>query len=104
MASRSFVLFALVLLALMGGPGVAQEPDAQTVLQASLKAMGGDTLKTIQYSGTGYVGGVGQNVTPTADWPRTDLTSYTRTIDYDAKSSKKSSCSNRRRDRSDDKR
>ena len=49
---------------------------------------GGD-LKSIQYSGsTGYVAAVGQNYSPANDWPANQLTSYTRTIDYDAKSSK----------------
>jgi glyoxylase-like metal-dependent hydrolase (beta-lactamase superfamily II) len=46
-------------------------------------------VKTIQYSGsTGYVSAVGQNYSPAHDWPANQLTSYTRTIDYEAKSSK----------------
>src|SRR6185503_18774883 len=60
---------------------------ARTILQTALKAMG--DLKSIQYSGnTGYVSAVGQNFSPAHDWPANQLTSYTRTIDYDAKSSK----------------
>jgi len=80
------LVVAAALLAL-GGPGLAQEPDARTILQTALKAMG--DLKSIQYSGsTGYVSAVGQNYSPAHDWPANQLTSYTRTIDYDAKSSK----------------
>jgi glyoxylase-like metal-dependent hydrolase (beta-lactamase superfamily II) len=87
MTSRLWILFVVALLA-RGGPGVAQETDARAVLEAAVKAMGGD-VKTIQYSGsTGYVSAVGQNYSPAHDWPANQLTSYTRTIDYDAKSSK----------------
>ena len=78
-----------LLLALIARAGIAQEPDARTLLQTSLKAMGGENLKSIQYSGTtGYVAAVGQNYSPANDWPANQLTSYTRTIDYEAKSSK----------------
>ena len=46
-------------------PGVAQEPDARTLLQTSLKAMGGENLKSITYSGTtGYVANVGPELFP----------------------------------------
>ena len=87
MTSRLWILFVVALLA-RGGPGVAQETDARAVLEAAVKSMGGD-VKTIQYSGsTGYVAAVGQNYSPAHDWPANQLTSYTRTIDYDAKSSK----------------
>jgi len=89
MTSRLWILFVVVLLALLGGPGAAQEPDARTLLQTSLKAMGGENLKSIEYSGsTGYVAAVGQNYSPANDWPANQLTSYTRTIDYEARSSK----------------
>ena len=77
-------LFAVVL-ALTAGPTAAQ--DAHSVLQAASKAMGVDEMTTIQYSGTGWVGAVGQNFEPTMDWPRLELSSYTRTIDFDSLSS-----------------
>jgi len=89
MTSRSWILFVVVLLALLGGPGVAQEPDARMLLQTALKAMGGENLRSIQYSGTtGYVANVGQNYNPAMDWPANQITSYTRTIDYEARSSR----------------
>ena len=72
-------------------PGIAQEsePDARTVVQTALRAMGGENLKSITYSGTtGYVAAVGQNYAPSSDWPANQIVSYTRTVDYDAKSSK----------------
>ena len=94
MTSRLWMLFVAAALLALGGPGLAQEPDARTILQTALKAMG--DLKSIQYSGnTGYVSAVGQNFSPAHDWPANQLTSYTRTIDYDAKSSRRSSRSSR---------
>lgn len=75
---------AFVLLALMvTSPLRAQ--DARGVLQSAAKAMGAD-VKTIQYSGTGWTAAVGQSYSPAEDWPRFEVTRYTRTIDYDAKS------------------
>src|SRR6266851_7359904 len=73
-------------LALIGGTACAQ--DARSVLQTATKAMGATNLKTIQYSGTGFVAAVGQSYSLTDDWPRFEVTSYTQTIDYDAKSAR----------------
>jgi hypothetical protein len=70
---------------LAGGSVHAQ--DARGVLEAAAKAMGVAEMSSIRYSGTGWVGAVGQNFTPDLDWPRFDLTSYTRTIDFDTLSS-----------------
>ena len=70
-------------------PGwTAAAQDAQSVLQAAATAMGATNLKSIQYSGTGWRGAVGQNFRPELDWPRFQMTSYTRTIDFEARSSK----------------
>jgi len=84
MANR--VLALVAVLAVMVGPVAAQ--DARAVLQAAAKNMGADNLKTIQISGTGMNAAVGQSFGPNSDWPRFEVTKYTRTIDYDAKSSR----------------
>ena len=47
---KRFVMFVLAVG--LSAPVSAQ--DARAVLQASLKAMGGENLKTIQYSGAGW--------------------------------------------------
>src|SRR2546425_8260446 len=83
MARRLLVLCAL--LALTVGPAAAQ--DARTVLQAASTAIGAGNLKTVQISGTGWNAAPGQSYSPADDWPRFEVTRYTRTIDYDAKSS-----------------
>ena len=75
------IWLSLSLAVLMAGSAAAQ--DARSVLQAAATAMGVSNVKSIQYSGTGWQGMVGQNFAPDQDWPRVDLTSYTRTIDFD---------------------
>jgi glyoxylase-like metal-dependent hydrolase (beta-lactamase superfamily II) len=77
----------VVLLGLLVGTANAQ--DAQGVLRAAAKAMGNPSdVRSIQYSGTGWVAAVGQSFSPTDDWPKFEITSYTRTIDYPARSSR----------------
>ncbi len=73
-------------LALMSGTASAQ--TVQSVLQAASKNMGADNLKCITYSGTsGYVGIVGQAHDIRDDWPKVEISNYSRTINFDAKSS-----------------
>ncbi|MEE2636688.1 MAG: MBL fold metallo-hydrolase [Acidobacteriota bacterium] len=77
---------SLSLSALMTAPAAAQ--SVQSVLQATAIEMGMENLSSIEYSGTGWQGRVGQNVAPDRDWPRVELTAYTRAIDFDAMSSR----------------
>lgn len=79
----------LVVFVLLGSTiRMAAAQDARTVLQAASTAMGAANLKSIQYTGAGWIAAVGQSYEPNADWPRFEMTNYVRTIDYDAKSSK----------------
>ena len=81
MAKRLSVLVALgVLLA-----GTAAAQDAHGVVRAATDAMGDPS--NVRYSGTGWVANVGQSYTPDDDWPRFEVTAYTRTINYDDRSS-----------------
>ena len=82
MAKRLWIAFALFFLC----AGAASAQDAKTVLQAAQKAMGDVT--SIQYSGTGHIFSFGQAWKPDDPWPSTNLTSYTKTIDYSSKSAK----------------
>src|SRR5262245_4792212 len=85
MAKRFLVLVAL--LALCAGLAAAQ--DAKAVVQSAATAMGATNLKSIQYTGNGgWFGAFGQSFAPGENFPRTDITSYTRTIDYEAKTSR----------------
>jgi glyoxylase-like metal-dependent hydrolase (beta-lactamase superfamily II) len=84
MPRRSWLLFTVSVL--VASPVMAQ--NAQSVLQTTAIAMGMETMTSIRYSGTGWRGRVGQNVSPDRDWPRVELSSYTRTIDFETMSSK----------------
>ena len=83
MAKRLSVLVALG--ALLAGSAAAQ--DTQRVLRRPPPMMMGDP-SNVRYSGTGWVANVGQSYTPDDDWPRFEVTTYTRTIDYDDRSSR----------------
>src|SRR5919109_1753998 len=84
MAKKVCILVAI--LGLLTATAAAQ--DARSVLQVASAAMGVTNLKSIQYSGTGWNAAVGQSYSADEDWPRFEVTSYTRTIDYDSRSSK----------------
>jgi glyoxylase-like metal-dependent hydrolase (beta-lactamase superfamily II) len=68
--------------------GTATAQEVRSVLQAADTAIGAAKLKSVQYSGTGWIAAVGQSYIPYGNWPQFKMTSYTRTIDFDAKSSK----------------
>ena len=84
MARKLVIVAALAALAVTSGSA----QDARSALQASAAAMGLNNVKTIQYTGTGWNALVGQSYDLTEDWPRFEVTSYTRTIDYDANTSR----------------
>ena len=65
--------------------------DPAPLLAAASKEIGEANLKCITFSGTGYAGAVGQTFenAVNVDWPRIDsLANYTRTINWDAGTSK----------------
>ena len=67
----------------------ANAQDAQGVLRAAASAMGNPSeVRSIQYSGAGWVAAVGQSFSPIDDWPRFEITSYARTIEYPTRSSR----------------
>ena len=78
------VLLALSLLALSGRM-FAQEVDARAALLASLKAMGGENLKTIEIAAAGSTSLIGQQYSVEGNWPQIQIADYTRAIDFDAK-------------------
>jgi glyoxylase-like metal-dependent hydrolase (beta-lactamase superfamily II) len=86
--ARTLSLLSLlfVYIALTAVPVAAQ--DATAVLQAVAKNLGADKLQCITYSGSGYVSAVGQNYTPRDDWPRVELASFTKTVNFDTKSAR----------------
>ena len=57
--------------------------DAATVLRRADTAMGGATVKTLRYAGTGTGTTFGQAWQPGQAWPRITYSSYSRVLDYD---------------------
>src|SRR5262245_23931491 len=75
----------VVLFGLWGGAAFAQEVDARAALLASAKAMGADTLKTIEIAAAGSTSLIGQQYSIEGNWPQIQIADYTRAIDFDAK-------------------
>ena len=94
MAKR--VCCTVALLILVGAPAPAQQfppgyVDPAPLLAAVAAEIGEANLTCITYSGTGYGGAVGQTFENAVniDWPRIDsMANYTRTINWDAGTSK----------------
>src|SRR5579864_3679178 len=81
---RNVAIFSAVL-ALMAGTASAQAvKDVRSVLETSLKAMGGTNLKTIRYSASGWSSRIGQTYGLAEDWPHYEVADYTRVVDYGA--------------------
>ena len=66
----------------------ASAQDAKTVIGNASKAIGADTLKTVQYSATGFDFAIGQNPNATSPWPRFIEKSYTRAINFEQPASR----------------
>src|SRR5262245_21622069 len=87
----------LVLLlgvpALLVGPAAAQQQPnpnqvaAKALLQAADKAIGASSVKSWSATATGWMGYPGQQFAQ-GDLPRTDLKSFSYTVDYASKSAK----------------
>ncbi len=83
--SRRLIL-AGMLFTLFASLAAAQ--DAKTVIAAASKAMGADTLNTIEFSGSGADFAIGQAYSGNSPWPKFIDKTYTRQIDFRVPSSK----------------
>src|SRR6476661_6994872 len=75
------VLAALVVLS-------ASAQDATGVIANASKAIGVDSLKTVQYSATGLDFALGQAPNPSSPWPKFINKSYTRAINFETPASR----------------
>jgi glyoxylase-like metal-dependent hydrolase (beta-lactamase superfamily II) len=80
-------MFASVALAAFVVSAAAAQ-EARTVISNASKAIGADTLKTVQFSATGFDFALGQSPNPNAPWPRFINKTYTRAIDFEVPASK----------------
>jgi glyoxylase-like metal-dependent hydrolase (beta-lactamase superfamily II) len=65
----------------------ASAQDAKAVIDNASKTLGVTTLKTVQYSATGFDFALGQAANPSLPWPRFINKSYTRTINFESPAS-----------------
>jgi hypothetical protein len=79
--------YALAML-LSAFVGVSAAQDAKTVLADASKALGADTLNTVEFSATGYDFVLGQAYSPSSPWPKFLNKTYTRVIDFRIPASK----------------
>jgi glyoxylase-like metal-dependent hydrolase (beta-lactamase superfamily II) len=81
---RGCAVVALVLG--LAWPAAAQGQSARSVIDDVSKAMGGDSLQTLEYTASGFDFFLGQNFSPNAPWPKFIAKSYKRAIDFRAPS------------------
>src|SRR6266851_9779638 len=80
------VLAGLSLAAVLAWTASAQ--DAKAVIASASKALGVDTLKTVQYSATGFDFALGQAPNPASPWPKFIEKSYTRAVNFETPASR----------------
>jgi len=66
----------------------ATQQDTKTVISNATTALGADSLKTLEFSGSGYDYVIGQAPNPTSPWPKFNDKTYTRVVDLDAPASR----------------
>jgi glyoxylase-like metal-dependent hydrolase (beta-lactamase superfamily II) len=69
-------------LALAAPLSVHAQDDASAVLRRASAAMGANDLKTLRYTGAGTGASYGQAFKPDTRWPKLNIPSFTRQIDY----------------------
>jgi glyoxylase-like metal-dependent hydrolase (beta-lactamase superfamily II) len=87
--ARTIGTLSVTAVALMSVAASAQPaPTAQSLLQTVAQNLGTSSLRCVTYTAnSGYVGIVGQAHNIRDDWPRVAIARYSRTINFDAKSS-----------------
>ena len=69
-------------------PGLAAAQDAKTIVENAVKAMGAGNLGSVKYSGSGFNYALGQAPNPSSPWPKFNVKTYERIIDFDAGSTR----------------
>ena len=78
------LLGVVVLVGLLSAHAAGQ--DAKTVISNASRAMGADSLKTLQFTATGWEYTFGQAVNAKSPWPGYESKTYTRTINFETSS------------------
>jgi glyoxylase-like metal-dependent hydrolase (beta-lactamase superfamily II) len=80
------VFVTAFIVTALSAPAAAQ--DAKSVIAGASKAMGADSLKTVEYSGSGFDFAFGQAPNPSLPWPKFIDKTYTRQINFETPASK----------------
>jgi glyoxylase-like metal-dependent hydrolase (beta-lactamase superfamily II) len=75
-------LATLALAALL--VSIASAQDAKTLVGSAADAMGVTRLGSVRYSGSGFNYALGQAANPASPWPKFNVKTYERVIDFDA--------------------
>src|SRR5213593_5199737 len=75
-----------IIIILLAVPLVAGAQSAGTSLEKIAAALGTADVRSIEIAGNGTIFAVGQNATPTMPWPRFNLKSFTRSVNYETAS------------------
>src|SRR5438128_9633867 len=84
MFKRSLLTIGLTV-AITGSPSAQ---DAKAVITSASRAIGVDTLKSIQHSATGFDFALGQAPNPASPWPKFTNKSYTRLVNFEMPASR----------------
>lgn len=79
----SYAMLAGSISVGLAGCAGMQAADPQAALARADQAMGGATLKSIRFAGSGTAGQFGQAYQPGMAWPKVNLTSFARVADYE---------------------
>ena len=79
-------ILASLVASLLLSPLASHAQDGRVALDAVAKAMGSANLKSIEITGSGANFAVGQSTAPGAPWPRFNMRTATRTINYETAS------------------
>jgi glyoxylase-like metal-dependent hydrolase (beta-lactamase superfamily II) len=80
---RALALITAVLLCL---PLPATAQDARATLQNAARALGADQVKSFVYTASGVNFAPGQSAVPGAAWPRFNIPTFTRSVNYETAS------------------
>ncbi len=80
------VLALVTTFVLLCSPLSAPAQDARATLESASRALGAGTLRTLQYSAHGVSFAIGQSAVPGSAWPRFNIPSFTRAVNYETAS------------------
>src|SRR5262245_21313427 len=85
---RTKILMICTLLVWSLSAGAQNSKQERAILEKASEAMGANNLNSVQYSGSGFNFALGQSPNPGAPWPKFNVKSYSRLINFYTASSR----------------